>query len=264
MTARRLFSAFVLMVAFAAAVYPFQNRWSRYEREMQDPIDDPPDALDTTEFAFGRLRYRSPRDGGRVRARWGTDANKSERLFMQALRRLSRVNVRSIEEIVDVDSDEIYNWPFMYAVAVGDWVISPSQAVRLRQFFERGGFLMVDDFHNEGEWEDFMEGVRQIFPNPQVIEIDNKDAIFHTVFDLSQRFQISGLNIVSGFPYERGGFDPHWRAILDDKGRIVIAALHNQDAGDAWEWADYPPFPEKISSLAFRLGVNYVVYSMTH
>ena len=261
--ARRSLFAVMLLLAFAAAVYPFQNRWAKYEREMQDPIDDPPDANEATEFAFGRLRYHSPRDG-RFRARWGTDANKGERLFMQAIRRLSRVNVRSIEEIVDVESDEIFNWPFMYAVGVGDWVLSDSQADRLRNFFERGGFLMVDDFHNEGEWEDFMDGVRKIFPNPVTIEIDSKDPIFHTVYDVSQRFQISGFNIISGYPYERGGFEPHWRAILDEKGRVVIAACHNMDVGDAWEWADYPPYPEKISSLAFRLGLDYVVYAMTH
>src|SRR5437667_6537460 len=87
------------------------NRWAQYEREMQDPIDDPADAWDSTEFAFARLRYRSPRDGYFRRfARWGTDSNKSERLFMMALRRLTRVHVRSIEEIVDVDSDEMFNW----------------------------------------------------------------------------------------------------------------------------------------------------------
>ena len=93
-----------------------QRFWARYEREMQDPIDDPPDALTPAEFAFGRLRYRSPRDGFR-RARWGTDANKGERLFIIAIRRLSRINAQSIEEIVDVGSDDLYNWPFMYAVA---------------------------------------------------------------------------------------------------------------------------------------------------
>jgi hypothetical protein len=264
MAARRSVFGCMLILALCAAVYPFErNRWWRYEREMQDPIDDPPDANDKTEFAFARLRYRSPRDGFRF-SRWGTDANKSERLFMQALRRLSRVNSRSIEEIVDVDSDEIYNWPFLYAVGVGDWVLSDSHAERLRNFFERGGFLMVDDFHNEYEWASFMEGIYKIFPNAQAIEIADGDPIFHTVFDLSKRFQISGYNIVYGSPIERGGVDPHWRAILDGKGRVVVAACHNMDVGDAWEWADAPEYPERLSSLAFRLGVDYVVYDMTH
>src|SRR4026209_2016484 len=110
MTPRRILLALLLAAGLLTAQRTFrQNRWAQYEAEMQDPIDDPPDAWEKTEFAFARLRFRSPRDGYFRRARWGTDANKSERLFMVALRRLSRVHTRSIEEIVDVDTDEMFN-----------------------------------------------------------------------------------------------------------------------------------------------------------
>ena len=119
-----------LAPAGAAPQHPGGNRWAQYEREMQDPIDDPPDAWEPTEFAFARLRYRSPRDGYFRRfARWGTDANKGDRLFMQAIRRLTRVHVRSVEEIVDVDSDEIFNWPFCMPSA---WAIGCSAIPRRR------------------------------------------------------------------------------------------------------------------------------------
>ena len=263
MAPRRVIQFLTLAIPLCTAAFFRENRWARYEYEMQDPVDDPPDADVKAEFAFGRLRYHSPLDG-RWRARWGTDANKSERLFMQALRRLSRVNAQSIEEILEIDTNEMYNWPFMYAVGVGDWVISGSEAERLRAYFERGGFLMVDDFHNEGEWADFMAGIEKILPSSKFVELEDDAPIFHTVFDLSKRFQISGYNIVRGQPYERGGYTPHWRAILDAQGRVVVAACHNMDVGDAWEWADAPEYPERISSLAFRLGVNYVTYALTH
>src|SRR5215475_1978871 len=117
MNRRRLGAAFLLGVMLLGAQITCRpNRWAQYEREMQDPVDDPPDAWEQTEFAFARLRYRSPRDGYFRRfARWGTDSNKSERLFMMALRRLTRLHTRSTEEIVDVDSDEMFNWPFLYA-----------------------------------------------------------------------------------------------------------------------------------------------------
>jgi hypothetical protein len=259
-----MLAAGLLALVLSGALYGFrENHWARYEPEMQDPVDDPPDAEIKGEFAFGRLRYRSFRDRFR-RARWGTDANKSDRLFVQALRRLSRVNAQSIEEIVNTGSDEVYDSPFLYAVAAGDWVLNADEAQRLRQFFERGGFLMVDDFHNENEWASFMDGIRRMFPNPTVVELPDDSPIFHTVYDLSHRIQISGYNIVYGQPYERGGITPHWRAILDDKGRIVVAACHNQDVGDAWEWADAPEYPERLASEAFRLGVNYAIYTMTH
>src|SRR6266700_2789005 len=111
MTRRRILALLLAAAALLIGQQTFrQNRWARYEHEMQDPIDDPPDAWDQTEFAFARLRYRSPRDAYFRRfARWGTDANKSERLFMKAIRRLTRVHTRSVEEIVDIDSDEVFN-----------------------------------------------------------------------------------------------------------------------------------------------------------
>lgn len=239
------------------------RRWQMFEHEMQDPVDDPPDAWEKTEFAFARLRFRSPMDR-RFFSRWGTDANKSERLFMTALRRLTRIHARSVEEIVDIDSDEIYNWPWLYAVAIGDWTLTESQVARLREYFLRGGFLMVDDFHGEREWRDFMSGMERILPGHEVVELPDDHPIFHTVYDLSERFQVSGFNIIRGQPYERGGIVPHWRAVLDEQGRVVVAICFNMDLGDAWEWADYPPYPERLSSLAFRIGVNYIIYAMTH
>ncbi len=239
------------------------RRWARYESEMQNPANDPPGAWEETEFAFARLRYRSGRRGY-YGSRWGIDANKSERQFVEGLRRLTRIHVRSVEHVVDVDSDEIFDWPWLYAVSPGDWVFSDSQALRMRQYFERGGFLVVDDFHNEREWGNFMAGVERILPGSRAVELENDDPIFHTVYDLSERFRVPGLNVVHGDQIERGGVVPHWRGVLDDKGRVVIGIWFNMDLGDAWEWADLPEYPERYASLAYRLGVNYVVYAMTH
>src|SRR5438128_1745807 len=113
MAARRLAFLPLAAVLFAGAQVEHRGRrWAMYEHEMQNPADDPPGAWEQTEFAFARLRFRSYRDGrGFRRARWGTDANKSERQFIQGLRRLTRIHARSVEQIVDIDSDEIYEWP---------------------------------------------------------------------------------------------------------------------------------------------------------
>jgi hypothetical protein len=264
MVARRgMAAAFLAVTLLLAQRSESARRWARYEAEMQNPADDPPDAWEKTEFAFARLRYRSHR-GGYYRARWGTDANKSERQFIQGLRRLTRVHARSVEEIVDIDSDEIYDWPWLYAVGVGDWMFTEPQIERLRRYFERGGFLMVDDFHNEREWAGFMSGVERFLPGHHVVELEDHDATFQTVYDLSKRFRVPGLNVVHGDQIERGGVDPHWRGVVDAQGRVVIAICFNMDLGDAWEWADLPEYPERYASLAYRIGVNYVIYAMTH
>src|SRR5687768_11269897 len=103
----RIAAILALLGAFAVlGVTQVRERvWARYESEMQDPVEDPPDAGRKGEFAVGRLRYRSPMDGGRFYARWGIDANKGDRIFITLLRRLTRIDVQPIETIVDIDSD---------------------------------------------------------------------------------------------------------------------------------------------------------------
>ncbi len=268
---RRLALALAFALVVWGSAYAFQHRHSeRYEYEMQNPADDPPDAAEKTEFAFGRLRYRSFRGGGRRGFRggggsWGTDANKADRQFIQGVRRLTRIHTRSVEEVLDIDSDEMYNWPWLYAVEVGHWVLNDRQAKRLRDYLDRGGFLMVDDFHGTYEWAIFVESLQRVFPDRPVVDIEDADAIFHIVYQLGERFQVPGRQYVrSGQTYEQDGIEARWRGVYDDRGRLVVAICHNMDLGDAWEWADYPQYPEHYASLAYRIGVNYILYAMTH
>jgi hypothetical protein len=231
---------------------------------MQDPVEDPPDVGRKGEFALGRLRYRSPLDGGRRYSRWGIDANKGDRLFIGILNRLTRIDVEPIETIVDVDSDVMFNHPWLIAISVGDWQLSPPQARRMREYFDRGGFLMVDDFHNEREWANFMAGIRQIDPAAQPVELTDAFQGFHVLFDMKDRVRVPGANVVHGSQIERGGVEPHWRGIMDAKGRMMVAISFNMDVGDGWEFADDPEYPERYSTEAIRLGTNYVIYAMTH
>jgi len=271
MNPRKAATFLVLAVMMSLTAYAAQRvggtrRWAEYEREMQDPAEDPPDAYEKTEFAFARLRYRSFRGGFfRGGGSWGTDSNKAERQFMRGVRRLTRIHTRSVEEIIDVDSDEVFNWPWLYAVEVGHWDLSDSQAKRLRAYLDRGGFLMVDDFHGSAEWSIFMNSLHKVFPDRTPVEAPNSDAIFHTIYDLDARFQVPGLQWVSsGRTYEQDGVTARWQAVYDDKGRIQVAICHNMDLGDAWEWADNPRYPERFTSLAYRIGINYIVYAMSH
>lgn len=259
------------MVLFTmAAAFAYQRRGglrrsSQYEWEMQNPAEDPPDSLEPGEYTFARFRYPSGYGGRRRGGSWGTDANKAERVFLQGVRRLTRVNARSVEEIVDADSDEMYDWPWLYAVEVGYWHLNDVQAKRLRQYLDRGGFLMVDDFHGSREWAGFEESLRRVFPDRTIMDLQDQDQLFNVVYNLTERYQIPGhFYVWSGSTYERDGIEPKWRAVLDERNRVQVLICHNMDLGDAWEWADDPAYPEKFSSLAYRLGLNAVVYAMTH
>ena len=253
----------VLTVAVLTGFAFQQRRSAKYEWEMQNPAVDPIDQDEPGEFSFARLRYRSA--GGRRRSSWGTDANKAERVFVQGVRRLTRVQARSVEEVVDVEDDQMFNWPWLYAVEVGHWSLSEAQAKRLRAYLDRGGFLMVDDFHGTREWAVFTEGLRKVFPDRTIVDLEDSNQAFHVLYDLEKRFQVPGRQYIrSGRTYEQDGTDAKWRAILDDQNRVQVLICHNMDLGDAWEWADDPQYPENFASLAYRIGINAVVYSMTH
>jgi hypothetical protein len=218
-------------------------------------------------LAFVRLRYRSGLDGRRRfggYSRWGIDANKGDRLFISILHRLTRIDVEPVETIVDVDDPKMFETPLLFAVSVGDWQLSSGQAKRLGDYLRRGGFLMVDDFHNEQEWAGFMAGIRQMGLGGEPEELDDSAPAFHVLFNLTERVRVPGANVAYGAGIERGGTVPHWRGIFDEKGRMVVAITFNQDIGDGWEFADVPEYPERFSSQAIRLGTNYVVYAMTH
>jgi len=143
--------------------------------------------------------------------------------------------------------------------------MTDEQCAKMRDFLLRGGFFMCDDFHGTQEWDVFIASMNRVFPDRPIVEIDNADPIFHTLYDLEGRFQVPGLQyLYSGRIYEKDGYQPRWRGIYDDKNRLMVAICHNMDLGDSWEHADNPEYPEKFSSLGMRIGVNYIIYSMTH
>jgi len=223
------------------------------------------------EYSWSRLRYSMAGGGGGVYGRWATwsrDYPKADRQFLIAMKRLTRINARPVEQVVDLDSEgpqAIENFPWVYAVQVQTWTFTEPEAKRLREYLLKGGFLMVDDFHGATDWEHFMNGMLMIFPDRPIEDLTDKDEIFHVLYDLTDRFQVPGEQYVwTGRTYEKDGYVPEWRGIKDDRGRVMVAICHNMHLGDAWEWADDPRYPEKFASLAFRLGINYAMYGMTH
>jgi len=253
-----------------------QRPFQQYDAAEYVDFPLPPDWNSQTEWTRARLRY--PSVYGRYRGQdlnWTIDYPRSDRHLLQGIRRLTRIDTRSVEQIVDLDgTGDVYNWPMMYAVEVGHWALPDDQAAQLREFLLRGGFLMVDDFHGDqpyhnvfSEWQVFLASMKKVFPDRQIVDLEDANPIFHTVYDLGERFQVAGWQWYrSGRTYEAGetGKTPHWRAIFDDQGRVMVAICHNMDLGDAWEWSDDPRYPEKWARLAYQIAVNYFIYDLTH
>jgi len=275
-------------LALLTALCAFQRPFRVYPSlEPYDDVSLPVDWQQSAEWIFGRLMYPphpnarfgrwARRFGGVVDWRqggtsWSQDYPRADRHFAQAIRRLTRIQARSVEQPVNLDDgDDVYNWPWLCAGEMGDWKLTDSQAAKLREYLLRGGFLMLDDFWGDEEWDRFEESMRRVFPDRQIVELEDHDAIFHTIYDLDDRYQIAGeWALARGSTYRNpgpapnGGQTARWRGIYDDHNRVMVAITFNSDVGDSWEWADDPRYPEKYSALGIRIGVNYVVYSMTH
>jgi hypothetical protein len=224
------------------------------------------------EFTFMRLVYQ---DNGALgfggfgglggRGSWRTDAPDAEFHFLQGMGRLTRIGANEGFHAVQLTDDELFEHPFLYGVEVGRWYLSDEEAAKLREYLLKGGFLMVDDFHGSLQWEGFMESMRRVFPDREVVDIPGNHEVFHVAFDLDHKVQIPGVYaLMNGQTFEQDGVEPRWRGVFDDNGRLMVAINFNMDLGDAWEHADDPQYPQPLTALAYRFGVNYVLYAMSH
>jgi hypothetical protein len=274
-------AAGIICLGGLSAFQNFHKPFREYPAFEYNDFPIPPDYQEKTEYVFGRLMYPNSqfassgrgrfgrfggdwREGGRG-IFWTMDYPRSDRHFMLALRRLTRIHARSVEQPVNLDDGDEFDWPWLYGVEVGHWELTDAQAKAFREWLLRGGFFMCDDFHGTREWEIFISTMKRVFPDRPIVDLPQSDQIFHVVYDLDSKYQVPGTAALRrNVTYEYDGYQPEWRGIYDDKGRLMVAICHNMDLGDSWEHADDPEYPEKFSALGIRIGVNYVTYSMTH
>ena len=215
------------------------------------------------EWSFVRLAYGGY-GGSYGRGSYTIDYPEAETFLREGIDRLTRTHTGS-PEIIRPDDPNLMNYPWLYAVEVGHWVLDNVEANNLREYLLRGGFLMVDDFHGTEEWIVFEESMKRVFPDRPILEIDEADPLMSIVYQLDKSIQIPGIQFLStGRTYENDGYVPHWRGIYDDDNRLMVAINWNMDLGDAWEHANNPAYPEPMTGLAIRFAVNYVIYAMTH
>ncbi len=279
------------LVSFLGTLFA-QNPFKEWPAIEYDDFPKPTDWQQKAEWTRARLRYpdivgypNNPRlvmrDGSPFPGYWTMDYPRSDRHLLQGVRRLTRIDTRSVDDRWSrwtAATKSSIAWPVLYAVEVGHWKLPADEAAQLRDYLLRGGFLMVDDFHGSdartntdeplNEWQSFTDSMSLVFPDRAIEDLPNSDAIFHVLYDLNDRFQVPGAQYFkSGITYEKGptGREPHWRGIRDDHGgRVMVAICHNMDLGDAWEHSDEPEYLEKWASLAYRIAMNYFIYDLSH
>jgi len=221
-------------------------------------------------FTFVRVRRARkgyPYTGGA----WSTDTPDSDLNLSFRLQQMTSLKVDPDGRYIHLTDPDLCNYPFIYMVEPGTLYLNDAEVVALRKYLLNGGFLMLDDFWGEGEWRGMAEEIKKVFPDREFVELPLTHPIYHCVFEIKTKAQVPGITYwerSGGDTSERGADsrEVHHRAIFDDKGRMMIIATHNMDNGDGWERegesAEYfEKFSEKIS---YPLGINIIVYVMTH
>jgi len=218
-----------------------------------------------SEFQMARLIYRTSGCAGShgiCQPWWAIDYPYAEEHFLAAMKRLTKIAAAEDSWHLEITDDRIFQHPFLFMQqpAQGGWDPTEVEAQRMREYLARGGFLLVDDFHGEREWDYFAYQMGRVLPDREIVEIPNNDPIIHVFYDLTDRKQLPGDRHLRGVMLG----EPHWRGIYDDHHRLMVAMNFNMDMGDSWEHADRPDYPAAMTVQGYQLGINYVLYSMTH
>lgn len=233
------------------------------------------------EWHFTRLQYTELpqyRRGSYYSSRsgvgsgwWMMDWPDAENHFTAGLDRLTRIHTGDPRHVRLTDQ-ELFEYPFLYATQTGYWNLSDAETKALREYLLRGGFLMTDDCWGETEHEIFRLTMERVLPGQPIIDLADSDEVMHVMYDILPKdyTSIPGSRHLRNGPggsvtiQQPPGSKPAWRAIYDPKGRMVVAVNLDTDIADAWEFQDAPYYPEAMTSLAYKFGINYLVYAMTH
>jgi uncharacterized protein DUF4159 len=278
MTRRRNLPLLLALATVLAAGAAWAEREWRVYRSFEADANESPVPADYDRpagFVVARLMYPSGggfrgfggygdwRQGG---TSWAVDYPRGDRYFARILKRLTTIDVRSVEQPVNLeDGDDVFDWPYLVVGLAGYWNLSDDMVKKLREYLLRGGFLLADSYFGSDQWAGFAEGMRRVFPDRQIVDLPDDHPLFHTVYDLDAKHMVPHFEEWSGTAgYLGDGATPHWRAILDDDGRVMVAIAFNNDLGDSYQWADDSRYPADSASLGLRMGVNFVVYALTH
>ena len=220
-------------------------------------ISQPP--LVKHKFTMARIRYSTGNFGwfgpGGQGPPWSHDYPQAQQHLMKILAEVTKLDVNEESPIVSFEEEEVFKYPIAYLCEVGFLELSEKEAHNMREYLLRGGFLIVDDFRGEGALENFKQQMKLVFPDRSLEELERTHAIFTCFYDISNLFPIP--------PYARN-LIPQYLGVKDDKGRLMMVVDYNNDISEYWEWSNDPFMPIEQTNEAYKYGVNYVFYALTH
>jgi hypothetical protein len=211
------------------------------------------------KFTFVRLRYGPPVSYASQRVMWSHDYPTGERNFMRIMDELTFLAPHTDEtNILSLDDPELFNYPVAYLCEPGyQWTVDDQEAAQLRAYLLKGGFLIVDDFRGR-DWPAFEEQMRRVLPDVQFFDLDAGNPIFHSFFDIDAPTEYPNF-YDPGKPIFRGIYEHN-----DPARRLMAMINYNTDISEFWEFSATGLRPIDESNDAYKLGVNYLMYAMTH
>ncbi len=245
-------------------------------RSVDTPMWENPRGFTQDVFTFARLRYGSDTSRGGVGGgNWTTDLPDADLNLSYRLQQMTSIRVDPLARIIRADDPELPKYPFLMASAPGALELTESETIGLRRYLLNGGFFLLTDFWGDREWDHFARMMKSVLPDHSFGELSLDHPIYHCLFPIKKKNQVPRIDIGVAFlengggaTWERGpdGEQVHHRAIFDEKGRLMVLALHNSDDSDGWEreGENTGYFHAFAEGMAYPLAINIIFYVMTH
>jgi len=223
------------------------------------------------QWRFVRIRYHYRTEGLGVQPEfngepWYIDAPAAEQNLSRRLKTATAIRVED-PIVLPLDDPRLFEYPWIYMVEPGNLKMTDADVATLREFLLRGGTATFDDFHGPYDWGNFAREMKRVFPDRPIVDIPRDHPVFSCFYRLDGFPQVAGLgSFLAGRTWEKGGFVAHLRTIFDDAGRPMLFVNWNTDMGDGWEWSNAEEYPGylKYTAMAYRMGINEIVYALTH
>ena len=244
---------------------------------LQPPVgaqlpNAPDDRYAGLQWRFVRIKYHFTLEGTSKPAEdflgepWYIDAPAAEENLSRRIKTATAIQVED-PIVMPLDDPKLFQYPWIYFVEPGQLKMTDGDVAILREFLLRGGTAMLDDFHGNLEWDNTVRELKRVFPDREIVEMPKDHPIFSCFYKLDGYPQVAGLgSFLAGRTWEKGGFTAHLRTILDDTGRPMVFINWNTDMADGWEWSNVQEYPGyiKYTAMAYRMGINEIIYSLTH
>ncbi|MGE5242690.1 MAG: DUF4159 domain-containing protein [Betaproteobacteria bacterium] len=262
---RRLTTTLAVFAVLAVTATGWaQFRGFRFGRQPA-PFSPPENPAYDGRFTFARLKYETAPGGYYYMGlpAWAHGYPRAERNLMKIMNEVSNLQPRLEESVIEnLDDPQLFKYPLCYMTEAGFWTLTDSEAAAFRTYLQKGGFVIFDDFRGDfrggGGWDTFEANMRRILPDARFVDLEASHPIFHSFFEIDS-LDIIPQDYDRGRPVLRGLYENN-----DPNKRLIAMINYNTDVSNFWEFSGIGFRPVEESNEAYKLGVNYIIYGMTH